>query len=874
MAKKKVYELAEEFKMSGTALAQMLRGMGIPVKSHSSTVDEELREQIKEKFKLERAEIKKDYERRMIKKQMARAEIEGTGAPAQPAAQASAPAPAAPPATPAPAAAQPQAQAQPKTQASAPTAKTGHQHQKQKQQPKRSDSRPDRPDRTDRSDRSDAPAQQQQQGGGKPRGSIRKYHQKESWAKGSSTPSSQSTRHPHPGAAGGGADASAVARNAPPKSPDADSKKPQTGKGDKHKKKGGKHRNERPEVNEVEMKANVKRTLARIGSGAGKKKYKKEDVARADEEDTSKKVLKVSEFVTPNELANMMNVAASDVITKCLEMGAFVTINQRLDFETIELVVDEFGYTASLMDEYAPEEEAEPGADDAAGALLPRAPVVTVMGHVDHGKTSLLDYIRKTNVIAGESGGITQHIAAYEVQTKHGPVTFLDTPGHEAFTAMRARGSQITDVIVLVVAADSAVMPQTREAIDHAKAANVPLVVAINKIDLPTANPDKIKGELASHNVLVEEYGGQTSCVQISAKTGENIDKLLETLALETEILELKATPEGKAHGVVIEAELDKGKGPIATVLIQRGTLTKGNAFVTGIHSGRVRELHNERGQIVENAGPSQPVLILGLSGTPQAGDSFRVFDDEKEAREISARRRLAQREREMRRINSVSLDNLYEQIQAGNVQNLNLIIKGDVDGSVEALATSLEKLSTPEIKVRVIHKSVGAIKETDIMLGVASTALIIGFHLSPNTKIRDLAKQEGVEIRNYRIIYEAVDAVHNAMEGMLKPEIRENILAEAVVRKVFKVSKVGTIAGCMVESGTLNRNSRARVIRDDVELAESKIASLKRIQEDAREVQTGYECGIMLERFSDFQEGDRIVTFEEIEVARKLTKQ
>ena len=874
MAKKKVYELAEEFKMSGTALAQMLRGMGIPVKSHSSTVDEELREQIKEKFKLERAEIKKDYERRMIKKQMARAEIEGTGAPAQPAAQASAPAPAAPPATPAPAAAQPQAQAQPKTQASAPTAKTGHQHQKQKQQPKRSDSRPDRPDRTDRSDRSDAPAQQQQQGGGKPRGSIRKYHQKESWAKGSSTPSSQSTRHPHPGAAGGGADASAVARNAPPKSPDADSKKPQTGKGDKHKKKGGKHRNERPEVNEVEMKANVKRTLARIGSGAGKKKYKKEDVARADEEDTSKKVLKVSEFVTPNELANMMNVAASDVITKCLEMGAFVTINQRLDFETIELVVDEFGYTASLMDEYAPEEEAEPGSEEAAGTLLPRAPVVTVMGHVDHGKTSLLDYIRKTNVIAGESGGITQHIAAYEVQTKHGPVTFLDTPGHEAFTAMRARGSQITDVIVLVVAADSAVMPQTREAIDHAKAASVPLVVAINKIDLPTANPDKIKGELASHNVLVEEYGGQTSCVQISAKTGENIDKLLETLALETEILELKATSEGKAHGVVIEAELDKGKGPIATVLIQRGTLTKGNAFVTGIHSGRVRELHNERGQIVENAGPSQPVLILGLSGTPQAGDSFRVFDDEKEAREISARRRLAQREREMRRINAVSLDNLYEQIQAGNVQNLNLIIKGDVDGSVEALATSLEKLSTPEIKVRVIHKSVGAIKETDIMLGVASTALIIGFHLSPNTKIRDLAKQEGVEIRNYRIIYEAVDAVHNAMEGMLKPEIRENILAEAVVRKVFKVSKVGTIAGCMVESGTLNRNSRARVIRDDVELAESKIASLKRIQEDAREVQAGYECGIMLERFSDFQEGDRIVTFEEIEVARKLTKQ
>ncbi|MCL2240936.1 MAG: translation initiation factor IF-2, partial [Chitinispirillia bacterium] len=662
----------------------------------------------------------------------------------------------------------------------------------------------------------------------------------------------------------------------PPKAggPDADKRASAGGKPDKHKKKGGKYKNERPEINEVELKANVKKTLAKIGSGFTKKKYKKEADQRDDTEDTGKKILKVAEFVTPNELANMMNVTASDVITKCLEMGAFVTINQRLDFEMIEIVVDEFGYTASLMDEYAADDEAEEVSEEAVGALLPRAPVVTVMGHVDHGKTSLLDYIRKTNVIAGESGGITQHIAAYEVKTKHGPVTFLDTPGHEAFTAMRARGSQITDVIVLVVAADSAVMPQTREAIDHAKAANVPVVVAINKIDLPTANPDKIKGELANYNVLVEEYGGQVSCVQISAKTGDGVDKLLETLALETEILELKATPEGKAHGVVIEAELDKGKGPIATVLIQRGTLTKGNAFVTGIHSGRVRELHNERGQIVESAGPSQPVLILGLSGTPQAGDSFRVMDDEKEAREISARRRLAQKEREMRRIDSISLDNLHEKIKAGSVQNLNLIIKGDVDGSVEALATSLEKLSTPEIKVRVIHKSVGAVKETDIMLGVASNALIIGFHLSPNTKIRDLAKQEGVEIRTYRIIYEAVDAVHNAMEGMLKPEIRENLLAEVVVRKVFKVSKIGTIAGCMVESGTLNRNSRARVIRDDVELIESKISSLKRVQEDVREVQTGYECGIMLERFSDFQEGDRIVTFEEIEVARKLTKQ
>ncbi|MDR2591942.1 MAG: translation initiation factor IF-2 [Chitinispirillales bacterium] len=876
MAKKKVHDLAKEFNVSGAALVQMLRGMGILVKSHMSTVDEELRTQIKEKFEQERADIKKEYERK--KQILSKASEELEAAPPQRAA------PSPPPAVETTAAAAADVAAVAKRSSEQPRGGGGGGGAAQSQ-----------------------PGQQQGQQQQKSKNSLRKYHQKESWAKGGapgSSPHSGSGQGGHGGgghAEGGGrggsgggrgghgghgghgshagrgghagGDSGATVWGAPPKTPDAEGKKAASGKGgERGKKKGGKHRNERTEINEIELKANVKKTLARIGSGIGRKKYKKEGGAEVAE-DTSKKVLQVAEFVTPNELANMMNVTPNDVITKCLELGMFVTINQRLDFETIELVVDEFGYTASLMEEYVPSEEIGAEADEVSGAMLPRAPVVTVMGHVDHGKTSLLDYIRKTNVIAGESGGITQHIAAYEVQTSHGSVTFLDTPGHEAFTAMRARGSQITDVIVLVVAADSAVMPQTREAIDHARAAGVPLVVAINKIDLPTANSEKIKGELASYNVLVEEYGGQTSCVEISAKTGQGIDKLLEVLALETEILELKATPEGRAHGVVIEAELDKGKGPIATVLIQRGTLTKGNAFVTGIHSGRVRELHNERGSIVENAGPSQPVLIIGLSGTPQAGDSFRVLDDEKEAREISARRRLAQREREMRRINAVSLDNLYEQIQAGSVQNLNLIIKGDVDGSVEALATSLEKLSTPEIKVRVIHKSVGAVKETDIMLGVASNALIIGFHLSPNTKIRDMAKREGVEIRTYRIIYEAVDAVHNAMEGMLKPEIRENILAEAVVRKLFKVSKIGTIAGCIVESGTLNRNSKARVIRNDVELVESKISSLKRLQDDVREVQTGYECGIMLDRFSDFQEGDRIVTFEEVEIARKLTK-
>jgi translation initiation factor IF-2 len=522
------------------------------------------------------------------------------------------------------------------------------------------------------------------------------------------------------------------------------------------------------------------------------------------------------------------------------------------------------------MNEYASEKEDEK-VDD-SGNQLPRSPIVTVMGHVDHGKTSLLDYIRKTNVIAGEAGGITQHIAAYEVVTPNGPITFLDTPGHEAFTAMRARGSQITDVIVLVVAADAGVMPQTKEAIDHARAANVPIVVAINKVDLPTANQDRVKSELANYNVLVEDYGGQVSCVPISAKTGKGVDKLLEMLALETQILELKANAEGMAHGVVIESELDKGRGPIATVLVQRGTLMKGDAFVTGMHYGRVRDLFNERGQIVEKAGPSKPVIVLGLSGTPQAGDSFRVVAEEKEAREISARRRLAQKEREVRRIGAVSLDHLYEQIQLGNVKNLDLIIKGDVDGSVEALAASLEKLSTAEIKVRVIHKSVGAIKETDINLAISSNAIIIGFHLSPNSKIREMAKKDGVDIRTYRIIYEAIDAVKKAMEGLLEPEMKENVLSNIEVRQVFKVAKIGTIAGCFVLTGAVKNGSKARVIRDDVEIIDTRISSLRRHKEDVKEVASGFECGLTLDNFNDFQEMDRVETYEEVQVARKLS--
>jgi len=803
MAKEKVYKLAQEFKMSSEALVQMLNTMGIKVKSHMSTVDENLRDEIKKRLELERAEIKRDYERKKQMRTKAREEAEAVVVPAPVAA---APAQAAP--------AEASKGKTPPVRREVPISSVRHAEPSRRtfeREPRRDTYMPSAV----------------------------------------ATPRFAAPGAPIPttGGAGGA-----------------------SGRRDRGRKKAGKKRFERPEINEFELKANVKKTLAKIGSGSARKKYKKEGGEKEIEGgEGERKVLNVAEFVTGNELANMLGVAPSEVIAKCLELGLFVTINQRLDFETIELLTDEFGYSAKLMTEYAADEEVKEK-DEAGGKLTPRAPVVTIMGHVDHGKTSLLDYIRKTNVIAGEAGGITQHIAAYEVKTKHGAVTFLDTPGHEAFTAMRARGSQITDVIVLVVAADSGVMPQTKEAIDHARAANVPIVVAINKIDLPLANPDKVKAELAQYNVLVEDYGGKVSCVEISARSGKGVDRLLEILSLETDLLELKANAEGMARGVVVEAELDKGKGSVATILIEKGVLHRGDAFVTGIHYGRVRDLLNERGSIVESALPSQPVLVLGLTGTPQAGDSFKVVADEKEAREIAARRRLAAKERELRRIGTVSLDHLYEQIKAGSVQTLHLIIKGDVDGSVEALADSLEKLSTKEIKVGVIHKSVGAIKESDVMLAAASNAIVIGFHLSPNTKIRELAKREGVDIKTYRIIYEVVDAMRSAMEGMLKPEIRETILSNVEVRKVFKVSKVGLIAGCYVASGTVTRGNKARLIRDDVVVIESRIENLRRVADDVREVQSGQECGLTLEKYHDYKEGDRIETYEEVEIARKLS--
>jgi translation initiation factor IF-2 len=845
MAKEKVYKLAQEFKVSSEALVQMLKTMGIVVKSHMSTVDESLRGEIKRRFDSEREEIKKAYDRKKHKIEQAREDqavkaaeaAAAAAAPPPPTEQTAQTGPAAgAPQTPGPGSPLPAAHATPYTPL--------YPHAPALVRPaplhRASSSAPGRPGQGIRtSDEERFPRR-------RPLGAA-------------GGPPPHFTRNapgapPAPGSAPGG-DAAGHRRRKPGKPV-----------------KPARKRNEHAEVDVVELKATIKRTMAQIGAGAERRKYKKDRSQTDDGTAESKKLLNVSEFVTVSELANMMQQTTSEVIAKCLELGLFTTVNQRLDFDTIALVADEFGFTAQLMAEYSPEGDLAE-ADDAVETLKVRAPIVTVMGHVDHGKTSLLDYIRKTNVIAGEAGGITQHIAAYEVATKQGPVTFLDTPGHEAFTAMRARGSQITDVVVLVVAADAGVMPQTKEAIDHAKAANVPIVVAVNKVDLPTANVNRVKAQLAEYSVLVDEYGGKVSCVEISARNGQGIDRLLETLALEAEILELKANPDRNAVGVVVESELDKGKGPIATVLVQKGTLRRGDAFVTGIHSGRVRDLFNERGGALPQAGPSQPVVVVGLSGTPQAGDSFTVVDDEKTAREISARRRLAAKERELRRIGAVSLDHLYEQIQAGKVQNLNLVIKGDVDGSVEALADSLEKLSNQEIKVRVIHKSVGAIKEADVMLAEASNALVIGFHLSPNPKIRDLAKREGVDIRIYRIIYEAVDAMRKAMEGMLTPDIKETTIGQVEVRKVFKISHVGNVAGCMVREGKITRSCHVRLIRDDVEVADTTLTSLKHNTDDMREVLAGHECGLVLAGVTEYREGDRVEAYEKTEVARKLTQ-
>jgi translation initiation factor IF-2 len=632
-------------------------------------------------------------------------------------------------------------------------------------------------------------------------------------------------------------------------------------------------RRRRRKVDQAAVEANIKKTLAKMEgkSPRRRKRVRREDSDEAIEVAEPENLIRVTEFVSVGELADLIDVPATKIIQTCMELGLMVTVNQRLDFDTISLICEEFGYAAQRQDAFVLEEPEEE--EIAEESLVPRPPVVTVMGHVDHGKTSLLDFIRQTNVIAGESGGITQHIGAYEVELDdERSVTFLDTPGHQAFTAMRARGAQATDIVILVVAADDGVMPQTVEAIDHARAAGVPMVVAVNKVDLPDARPDRVKQELMQHKVVIEEFGGEVLCADVSAKTGTGIQDLLEKVMLQADMLDVKANPERHARGVVIESELDKGMGPVATVLVTAGTLEIGDSFICGLFDGRVRALLDERGNNVQEAGPSQPVRVLGFSGVPEAGDSFAVLEDEKEVRDIAQRRQRLQREQGFRRTKEpTTLEELYAQVQAGEIERLNVILKGDVGGSVEALADELTKLSTEEVKVDVIHRGVGAITENDVLLAAASTAIVIGFHVRPDARARAAAEREGVDIRMYRVIYEVVDDVRLAMEGLLAPEEREVVLGAAEVRETFKIPKVGTIAGCFVSDGTIPRTARVRVVRDGVEVYEGVIGSLKRFKEDVREVREGYECGINVEGFNDVKVGDVIEAYKIEEVQRTL---
>jgi translation initiation factor IF-2 len=636
----------------------------------------------------------------------------------------------------------------------------------------------------------------------------------------------------------------------------------------------------RIELDEDEILRRIDQTLAEIeDSGPDireiiKKRKKKErqekEEKKIEQIEREKKKIKVAEFITVNELANIIGVPASEIIKKCLNLGLVVSINQRLDFDTITLIASDYGFEVERAEEYLEDIiEEEP---DRPEDLEPRPPVVTIMGHVDHGKTTLLDYIRQSNIVAGEAGGITQHIGAYQVTLPNGKqITFIDTPGHEAFTAMRARGAQVTDIVVLVVAADDAVMPQTVEAINHALAANVPIIVAINKIDKPEANPDKIKQQLAERGILVEDWGGKYQCVEISAKYGKNVDLLLEKILLEAEIMDLKANPKKKARGVVIESKLDKGRGPIGTVLVQNGTLKIGDPFVAGTTFGRVRAMFDERGNRVEVAKPSTPVQVIGFDNLPEAGDSFVVVEDEKTAREIANRRSQLKREQRFRQLRAVSLDKLSEQIKEGKVKELPIIIKADVNGSVEALSDSLMKLSNEEVKVRIIHRAVGAISESDVLLAQASGAIIIGFNVRPTSAAKKLAENENVEIRLYNIIYNVINDVKSALEGMLEPEKREEILGTAEVRETFKIAKVGTVAGCFVTEGKILRNARARLIRNGIVIYDGKIASLKRFKDDVKEVEAGLECGIALENYNDIKVGDIIEAYNILEVKRKL---
>ncbi|UKB84323.1 translation initiation factor IF-2 [Chryseobacterium sp. MEBOG06] len=635
------------------------------------------------------------------------------------------------------------------------------------------------------------------------------------------------------------------------------------------------------ELTDEQVKNQIKETLEKLTNKGGKSKsakhrkdkrtYRREQDERQQELEAQDRTLKVTEFITVGELASLMNVSPTEVISACFSLGVMVTMNQRLEADTLLLVADEFGYKIEFSDADLEESDSEEIIDSEED-LMSRAPIVTVMGHVDHGKTSLLDYIRKTNVIAGESGGITQHIGAYNVKLENGQrITFLDTPGHEAFTAMRARGAQITDIAIIVIAADDDVMPQTREAISHAQAAGVPMIIALNKVDRPSANPDNVRQQLSGMNILVEEWGGNVQAQEISAKFGNNMDILLEKVLLQAEMLDLKANPNRNAQGVVIEASLDKGRGYVATMLVQTGTLKVGDYVVAGKNHGKVKAMLDERGRNLTEAGPSIPVTILGLDGAPTAGDKFKVYEDESEAKTIANKREQLQRELSIRTKKHTTLEELGRRIALGDFKELNIILKGDVDGSVEALSDQLQRLSTAEINVNILHKGVGQITESDVNLAAASDAIIIGFNVRAGANAKDLADREEIEIRNYSVIYAAIEEVKEAMEGMLSPEIKEQVIGNVEIREVFKISKVGTIAGCMVLSGKVARNSKVRVLRDGIVKFDGELESLKRFKDDVKEVTKGYECGLNLKGYNDIEVGDILEVYEEVAVKKKL---
>jgi translation initiation factor IF-2 len=839
--KLRVFQAAKDFHLSSDALMEVLRQLDIPVKSHMSTLEDEDIERVKSRFNAEKEAIRAEDQRKREKHLQAVKEREEREAERKAAAPLHTPA--------ATAAGDVTTEVLPPPAVAPPVAPVA--------QP------------------SGAPVPGQQTrgvpAGGRPQ------------------PSPASTFRPSPRHEARPNTSVAIAQNRPimrtPQRPSAGtppimplgaSAQPLRSLGTVHahgpsqrtRTKPGRHK--KKSVDERLVKETVRKTVASLDSGRrGLRRHRRREEEGGPEVQEALKTIKVSEFITVAELASKMDVKPSEVLAACLGLGIPATINRRLDKVAIESIADDFGYSVDFVSEFGVDfvEEAPP----TEAERLPRPPVVTIMGHVDHGKTSLLDYIRKSNVIAGEAGGITQHIGAYEVQLPSGQVTFLDTPGHEAFTAMRARGAQVTDIVVLVVAADDRVMPQTIEAIDHARAADVPIIVAINKIDVPGANPELVRTDLAARGLQPEEWGGKTIMVEISAKLGTNVDKLLEMILLQAEVLELKATQARRAKGAVIESRLHQGRGVVGTLLVQEGTLRVGDVFVAGAQWGKVRAMHNERGDRVMEAGPSTPVQVLGWSGPPTAGDTFTVVEDERVAREIATKRQQALREQEFRTYKHVTLGELYDRIKIGETTELNLILKADVDGSVEALNDALSKLSTDEVKLRIIHSAVGNISESDVLLAAASNAVIIGFHVRPDPKAHDLANREKVDIRQYQVIYEAVQEVKDAMSGLLKPEMKETVLGTAEVREIFRSSKIGTVAGCKVVAGTIQRNARARLVRKREIVWDGRLASLRRFKDDVREVENGFECGIALEGYQDIRVEDLIEAYQIEEIARKL---